>query len=58
MKELSAEHVMEACSFYDQWPKLAEDEKRQIVEVFLKRIARRYRGVTVALLALPPLETR
>jgi hypothetical protein len=54
VNELSAEHVMaEGRSFYDRWPKLAEDEKRQIVELFLRRIVVGKEDVTVELLSLP-----
>jgi transcriptional regulator with XRE-family HTH domain len=45
--------MAEGRSFYDRWPKLSEEEKRQIVELFLKRIVVGKDDVTVELLSLP-----
>lgn len=54
VNELSAEHVMaEGRSFYDRWPKLAEDEKRQIAELFLRHIVVGKEDVIIELLSLP-----
>jgi site-specific DNA recombinase len=57
VNELSAEHVIsEGQSFYDRWPTLTEDEKRGIVELFLRRIVVGKDDVTVELLSLPCFE--
>jgi len=57
VNELSAEHVMsEGKSFSERWPKLSEDEKRSVVELFLKRIVVGKDDVTVELLSLPCFE--
>lgn len=53
-KEVSADYVAsEAHSFYDNWPKLPEDRKRQIVEVILKDIVVGKDDVSINLFNLP-----
>jgi len=54
---LSAEEVIsEGLSFYDRWPTLSENEKRGMVELFLRRVVVGKDDVTVELLRLPSLE--
>lgn len=56
--EVSTEHVIsEGQFFYDRWPTLGEEEKRRVVELFLKQITIGQEDVTVQLVTLPCLES-
>ncbi|MEX2408749.1 MAG: hypothetical protein WD489_06555, partial [Rhodovibrionaceae bacterium] len=52
---LSTEEVMtEAMDLYKQWPSLAKEEQRAIVESVVERITIGKEDVSIALLASPP----
>lgn len=58
VNELSAADVIShGASFYDRWPTLEEDAKRQIIELFLKQIVVGKEDVEVVMVSLPCLET-
>lgn len=54
---LSSEHIMtEAIDLYDRWPKMNSDEKRRIVESFVKEIIIGKEEITLNLCYLPSYE--
>lgn len=56
-EELSCEHVMsQGTAFYDRWPTLTEEQKRGIVELFLKGIEIGKDDVAIQLVSLPVFE--